>query len=589
MYSDPVAEAVSEALVRLLEGTFVGDIESQLVDCKEPLGTVDRDGIRLRFSSLSAAAKDDAARQLAGEVACLAHGGGGALIVGVRDDRAGVAAIVGTDVDPDWLRLRIHELTVPSLTVSVRTLDDAVWSTDFGPVLVVQVPPAVEIHGVARRDGTGDRAPRWRVGRTCQPMSAADQATFARRVRPVDWSASPTTLGALDVDQRALAVARSLQPSLASVDDESLLNRLGLLDESGRLVRAGALLFAEGEQEVVVFTVHDAPGAPSRVGRVVYRTPLLVALQDLLVRLETVLPLQLFAAEGAVRNEVRVVPMTVVREAIANALAHRDWSQPSPITISVTSSTVVEVVSPGGFPDGVNTTNVLSHPSRPTNPTLAHTLNVLQISERQGVGVDLMFREMAQQGHQLPEIDAVGTNVRCRIVGGEPDQLLMKLFSGLGPAVAADVEIALVVHLLRARTQITADELSPTIQRSRVVASAALQRAADSGLVERTSRVSEQWRLTKRTREVIGRATPIAGRRSTEELIELIARYAQVTKDSFSRSDIEVVLNVAERRARQVLNEMTSRQWLSVVGTPTGRSVRYARGARWKDAVDSLG
>lgn len=138
------------SLASLAAGAEVEAVESQLIDCKEPTGTVTRDGVRIPFSELNKAGKDDAARQLAAEATCLAHGGGGALLVGVRDDRAGLAAFVGTDMDADWLRLRIHELTMPPLTVAIETVAVPNSSPAAAPILVIRVLPAVDIHVVPK-------------------------------------------------------------------------------------------------------------------------------------------------------------------------------------------------------------------------------------------------------------------------------------------------------------------------------------------------------------------------------------------------------------------------------------------------------
>ncbi len=83
----------------LAAGADVEAVESQLIDCNEPIGTVTRDGVRIPFSEPNKAGKDDAARQLAADATCLAYGGGGVLLVGVRDDRAGLAAFVRS---PKW-------------------------------------------------------------------------------------------------------------------------------------------------------------------------------------------------------------------------------------------------------------------------------------------------------------------------------------------------------------------------------------------------------------------------------------------------------------------------------------------------------
>ena len=96
--------------------------------------------------------------------------------------------------------------------------------------------------------------------------------------------------------------------------------------------------------------------------------------------------------------------------------------------MAVVGGTVFEVVSPGPFPFGVTTENILAHASRPRNPALAHALHVLQVAERQGIGIDLMFREMIQIGHNPPDIDVIGTDVRCRVAGGPINAPVFGLF-----------------------------------------------------------------------------------------------------------------------------------------------------------------
>lgn len=64
-----------------------------------------------------AATNEEAAAYFAGEMACMANtAGGGAIIVGVADD----GERIGSDLDVQWLRHRIFELTERKLTVDVR-------------------------------------------------------------------------------------------------------------------------------------------------------------------------------------------------------------------------------------------------------------------------------------------------------------------------------------------------------------------------------------------------------------------------------------------------------------------------------------
>ena len=98
----------------------------------------------------------------------------------------------------------------------------------------------------------------------------------------------------------------------------------------------------------------------------------------------------------------RKIPWLAVREALLNAVVHRDWLPVEPVHITwVQADSSLDVVSPGGFAGGVTSESVLS--SRYSrNPALADLARTLGLVERQGVGVDRMYREMVALGHRRP-------------------------------------------------------------------------------------------------------------------------------------------------------------------------------------------
>src|SRR5690606_25905874 len=107
------------------------------------------------------------------------------------------------------------------------------------------------------------------------------------------------------------------------------------------------------------------------------------------------------------------------------------------------------VVSPGGFVGGVTAENVLTlRFSR--SPALADAVFALGWVDKQGIGVDRMYREMVVLGHQPPQIiEEPGPRVRTRLVGGAPVVPVMKLTMRLQPvARQRDVQVALILHNL---------------------------------------------------------------------------------------------------------------------------------------------
>lgn len=91
--------------------------------------------------------------------------------------------------------------------------------------------------------------------------------------------------------------------------------------------------------------------------------------------------------KGATRNVVTEIPEEAFREAIANALVHRNWDINAQIKISMFDDRI-EVVSPGGLPQGLSTDEYLSGQiSLLRNPIVANVFFRLGLIEQFGTGI----------------------------------------------------------------------------------------------------------------------------------------------------------------------------------------------------------
>jgi ATP-dependent DNA helicase RecG len=104
--------------------------------------------------------------------------------------------------------------------------------------------------------------------------------------------------------------------------------------------------------------------------------------------------------QAPVRYEI---PPEVVREAIVNAVAHRDYASAGAVQVSVFADRV-EVWNPGTLPAPL-TTESLRHPhgSIPRNHRLCEALFLARYIEKYGTGTLMMIRESLT--HSLPEPD----------------------------------------------------------------------------------------------------------------------------------------------------------------------------------------
>ncbi|MBI3959602.1 MAG: putative DNA binding domain-containing protein, partial [Chloroflexi bacterium] len=124
---------------------------------------------------------------------------------------------------------------------------------------------------------------------------------------------------------------------------------------------------------------------------------------------------------GIIREEVNEYPVAVVREAIVNAVAHRDYSIRGEGIRLLMFSDRLEVYSPGRLPGHVTLENLLEE-RYSRNEALVAVLSDLGYIERLGYGIDRMIGAMRSLGLSPPEFaeTAAGFQVTLRSAGESP-------------------------------------------------------------------------------------------------------------------------------------------------------------------------
>ena len=397
--------------------------------------------------------------------------GGGAVIVGVADD--GIR--IGTDLDPEWLRFRIWQLTEGKLTVTVRVADLG------GTRLLV-----LSTHDAIEPIRYGGRI-RWRVDDNCVEVDPTTWHHRRMRTLGFDWSAQPSVYTLSDLSSRAVEVAREYlrasashhDADLAGTTDQDLVRRLNLVDGQGLLTNAGGLLFVATPDVGIDYIRRDVPGGDS-TNRVRAKGPLLAQIAEVEQAVRGV-NRTTHVSRGFVHRRIRSIPARVVREGIVNGVAHRDWHSPHPTTLEHIGDQMI-ITSPGGFVGGVTAANIITHPASPRYRSLAEAMAALRIAEREGIGVDRMIRDMLAIGRPPPEFTEVpGPYVRVGLFGGEPDRVLIGFLDAVEPRRAAeDVDLLLILlHLLR-RGWVDASRVAPVLQRTVAESEVALERVGEA-------------------------------------------------------------------------------------------------------------
>ena len=322
----------------------------------------------------------------------------------------------------------IHDGTDPPVVVAVEEIP-----APEGRVLALRVPPGTAVHTTAQG------VIRIRVGKESKPLGGSALAAFLTTRRPQDPTAEfVPDIGLDDLDPEALLRLRraireeSRSPQLAGHPDLGLLEALELI--SGQRVTVAAILLlgspvtiarAAPNHEVTFLRFRETTLYDQRRD---FRGPLIATLDDTLELLGANTGITTVAVDRLRDLEVPEISRWAAREAILNAVVHRDYFLNQSVRIDLHPDRV-EISSPGGFPGGVGPGNVLRHQPVRRNPLLARALQTVGVVNRVGVGVDRIYEEQLRLGKPPPRYRAGIDNVLLTL-GTRTDPGFVKFVEG---------------------------------------------------------------------------------------------------------------------------------------------------------------
>jgi len=352
-------------------------------------------------------------RKLLEAICAFANTEGGVLALGVADEKQGkgAARLYGMQENPealDELTRKVRTQYHPPIdTIRFLRLPCTLRDGSVGAVVLVQVPQSDKVHSIVD-DGTWTRLTAGN-----REMTAAEIAelSYRRGVRsaesepvPVDWALLDTLVWAEFAKERGFGRVRSLQEQMA---------QLGLAEKvAGEWVprRAAVLLFAEEPGGLLA-----AQGTRAEVRLIVYqgkaaeagakpnmkkpprtlRGPLIRLIDDTVRVVLDELSAGVELASSGFKAHHRY-PERVVKEAIVNAVIHRDYRLNRDILIRIFDDRL-EVDSPGVFPGVITPANIAKAGSKARNPLIAKTLRDFPLPPNFDLneGVPMMFAEMA--------------------------------------------------------------------------------------------------------------------------------------------------------------------------------------------------
>lgn len=482
--------------------------------------------------------------ELVEAVVCLANTEGGTIYLGVEDD--GTTSGLHATRDLTGCEAMIANRTSPGVRVEVRVVDAGALR-----VACISVPKGRGL--VSTTDGVMKRRQLDAHGEPqCVPLLPSDIPTRLSDLRAMDASAQPVPSATLD-DLDPVERDRLRQfieryrgdVSLLKLTDEELDGALELTTQadSTRVPTLTGLLLVGRDASLrrlvrtheVAFQVLEGEEVRFNEFR---RDPLLRLVEWMESQFTARNPEEELQV-GLFRVGVPRVDLSAYREAVANALVHRDYTRVGAVHVKLDSEALT-VSNPGGFVEGVTSQNILTTPPRPRNPTLADAFKRIGLVERTGRGVDLIYRSTLRYGRPAPsyaQSDRAG--VTLRIPAAEADRAFIRMVVEAEKARQTGLPINSLIALacLSEQRQVTAEELAVGMQTERPTAKRTLEALVEAGLVEPRGRGrARHYMLSARVYSQLGdtaahtRQKGIDAARNEHMLLQHVAEHGPIAR-----------------------------------------------------------
>jgi ATP-dependent DNA helicase RecG len=344
---------------------------------------------------------------MAEHLVAFANSDGGTIIIGLDEQGRVVNPVYAEDLEG---ALKAAERLCRPLIVTRWEPVEAEGSALYAIV----VPRSPELHSLA------DGRVLIRAGDENRPLGGEEIRQLAATKSAGDFEAETTPgAGWDDLDQDILAEyvekRQQRQRKIINYSPAELLREMGAVDERGYPTFCGVLLFGKNPQQFIpqaglVFVKFPGTEPRGEEGLAGYgrREEVSGPLARVIEGAWQILWEEMNVSavvKGLEREEIAEYPAFAVREALVNAVCHRDYRLKGRRIEVRMYADRLEVISPGGLPGFITIDNIVEeHFSR--NPRVVAGLFQWGYIEELGLGIDRMIEDMVSQGHPPPKFRA---------------------------------------------------------------------------------------------------------------------------------------------------------------------------------------
>ena len=212
--------------------------------------------------------------------------------------------------------------------------------------------------------------------------------------------------------------------------------------------------------------------------------------------------------EGIQRVERYFVPDAALREALLNALCHKDYASGIPIQISVYDDKLF-IGNCGRLPENWTLENLLGkHTSKPYNPQIANVFYLAGMIESWGRGVEKICKACADDGSPAPEYTVHPGDIMIKFTARE-DRIIRigtkahdkndanhdanDANHDANPEAKLTPMEVRVLDVIKADSSLSAQKIADNIHVSRSTVQRALKMLTEKGLIEHKGQTRGKW------------------------------------------------------------------------------------------------
>jgi ATP-dependent DNA helicase RecG len=390
-----------------------------------------------------------------------------------------------------------------------------------------------------------------------------------------DYTAETVVGDLQDLDTQAVEefrrrwARRTNSTRIQQLSPDQLLVDAGLLRDEGQLTRGSIILLGTKAAVTrllpsaeIVFEYRSSRTSIAAQQRMEFRQGFFGFYQDLWQAINARNDQQSFQ-DGLFRIDVPTFEESVVREALLNAVCHRDYRLGGSIFVKQ-SPRELTIISPGGFPAGVTVENVLDR-QMPRNRQLAEAFALCGLVERSGQGMNRIFEESLKHSKRIPDFSGTDAfQVAITLHGKVEDPAFVRFLEKLSQE---RVEGFAVTDLLVLNHVFRQERIPHDLKNS-------LDRLLELGVVEKYGRKVIMSRALYSAMGIPGVYTRRRGLDHETNKALLVAHLQGAGSKGSPLSElVQVLPHIGEKRVQRLLHELRAEGRVAVRG--------QRRWARW--------